>query len=401
MQTHIAAQFKSLPKAKIADHILRNCVHCGFCSATCPTYLQTGNELNSPRGRIYLIKEVLEGQNIDQQGLQHLDLCLQCHNCETTCPSGVDYGQLYEIGQQILQKTTAKPLLTRLKLSLLIKILPYPIRFALFYQLFRLFSFLLPKSLRKKLKQPASIEPLPAKNNPDESIILFQGCVQQVLAPEINQSIRNLLGKLGKQTQVCRQENCCGAIDWHAGYYDKAIAKMKRNIDLWHKENKKVIISASGCSSFVKEYPRHLADSSGYAQKASEIIKQCFDTVDYFTPQRLSALNFKNLGQKIACHTPCTLQHWQKKPHALEAILQSCGLELVTVNNAHLCCGSAGLYSTLNPKMSEKIKQQKIADLNTNQPDLIVSNNLACMNHLQQDLNIPIKHWCEVIDEIS
>lgn len=401
MQTRIAAQFQQLPKVKIAERILRNCVHCGFCSATCPTYLQTGNELNSPRGRIYLIKEVLEGQNIDRQGLEHLDLCLQCHNCESTCPSAVDYGQLYEIGQQILQKSTAKPFIKHVKLSLLSRILPYPNRFRGFYQIFRFFSFLFPKRLSKLLKQPASVEPLPCKNDSAESIILFQGCVQRVLAPEINRSIQNLICKLGKQTKTCRQEHCCGAIDWHAGYYDKAIKKMKRNLDLWHKENKKVLISASGCSSFIKEYPRHLADNAEYAQKANKVIRRCFDTVDYFTPQRLSALDFKPLGQKIACHTPCTLQHWQKKPHVLEAILQACGLELLAVNNAHLCCGSAGLYSALNPDLSQKIKQQKIADLNINQPDLIVSNNIGCINHLQQDLPIPIKHWCEVIDEIS
>jgi len=401
MQTKITPQYSNTSKGKVAQKIISNCVHCGFCSATCPTYLNTGNELNSPRGRIYLIKQLLEGDLLSQTSLEHLNLCLQCHNCETTCPSGVEYGKLYEIGQELLKETTPNSLSTRLKYFFFSQTLPYPKRFAIIFNLHRLAKPFLPKALANQFKTPRSNDPLLLNSTFKEHIILFKGCVQRILAPEINQSIENLLQKIQTSATHCDKENCCGAIDWHAGNKNAAYKKMKHNIDMWTELNQPLLISASGCSAFIKQYHEHLKDNSNYAKKAKILLKKTFDTVDYFTPEKLSQLKITPKKEKIACHTPCTLQHWQKNPNTLTNTLKAIGFNLVHTNNPHLCCGSAGLYSAMNPKLSNTIKINKVNDLTVSQPDRVVSNNIGCLNHLQSDLNVPIQHWCEVVDEWS
>ena len=401
MQTNIAPQFANTKQGKLADKILRSCVHCGFCSATCPTYLHTGNELNSPRGRIYLIKNIVEGQTVSKTSLQHLNLCLQCRNCESTCPSGVEYGKLYDIGQDILKQSTPNNIIIRAKYWFFTKTLPYPLRFSLLFLGYKIGKVFLPKRFKKLFKTAKSVDPLPLPSVVTEQVILFKGCVQRVLAPEINQSIENLLHKSQTTAIHCTKEQCCGAIDWHAGNKAAALKKMKHNIDIWTAENQPLLISASGCSAFIKQYSEHLEDDDGYANKAQELLKNTYDTVDYFDLAKLKLLKITPNNDKIACHTPCSLQHWQQNPNTLNDNLQSLGFNLVTIENVHLCCGSAGLYSSMNPKLSSIIKHNKIHDLTVNQPDKVVSNNIGCINHLQSDLNIPIQHWCELIDQCS
>ncbi|CAB5498915.1 Glycolate dehydrogenase (EC, iron-sulfur subunit GlcF [Bathymodiolus thermophilus thioautotrophic gill symbiont] len=363
-----------------ADDIIRKCVHCGFCLATCPTYQLLGDELDSPRGRIYLIKSALEGRDFSRQSIKHLDRCLTCRSCETTCPSGVEYGQLVDIGRAFVEQK--RPLWQRVYRYSVRQFLTTPI---LFNPVGRV--------LRHSKVRGASIKPLVKTGK----VLLLGGCVQGVLAPNINHRIKNILAKLGYETTETPQKQCCGAIDQHLSASRDALIKIKRNIDTWLQVEATVIISsASGCGVMVKDYPALFDESDPYYQKAQYIANKTKDIAEFLVHQDLSRLNVKQVN--ISYHEPCTLQHGQKLGGLVDSILHSLGYQQMPVVDSHLCCGSAGTYSIFQPKLSKQLKINKLKNLTASNPEMIVTANIGCLMHLQKGTKIPVKHWVELLD---
>lgn len=363
-----------------ANDIIRKCVHCGFCLATCPTYQLLGDELDSPRGRIYLIKSVLESHHFSKQSILHLDRCLTCRSCETTCPSGVEYGHLIDIGRA----------LTEVKRPVWQKIYRFGVRqFLTTPILFNPIGFIFRQS---KLKGK-SIKPIVKIGK----VLLLGGCVQPVLAPNINHSIKNILAKLGYETVETPQKQCCGAIDQHLNAGHDALAKVKRNIDAWLKIEAEVIISsASGCGLMVKDYASMFEASDPYYQKAQRIVNKTKDIAEFLANQDLSQLNLEKVD--IAYHEPCTLQHGQQLGGLVDSILSSLGYQQTPVVDAHLCCGSAGTYSIFQPKLSQQLRTNKLKHLQASNPQIIVTANIGCLMHLQKGTKIPVKHWIELLN---
>ncbi len=361
-----------------ANDIIRKCVHCGFCLATCPTYQLLGNELDSPRGRIYLIKSALENNNTSANSLQHLDRCLTCRSCETTCPSGVEYGHLLDIGRAAIEHK--RPLWQKASRFAIRKFLTTP-------TLFNTVGFLFQHS---RIQTPI-IKP----KTSTKKVLLLSGCIQPTLAPNINHSIKNILTKLGYTIKETPQKQCCGAIDQHLSANDEAIRKIKHNIDTW-QPFEIIISSASGCGAMVKDYSSLFDQDDEYHQKAQQIAKKTKDIAQFLANQDLSQLKLAN--QNISYHEPCTLQHGQQLGGLVTSILQQLGYTPAPVKDAHLCCGSAGTYSIFQPKLSKQFRANKLKHLTTNNPEIIVTANIGCLMHLQQGTKIPVKHWVELLD---
>ncbi len=361
-----------------ANEIIRKCVHCGFCLATCPTYQLLGSELDSPRGRVYLIKSALENNKASVQSLQHLDRCLTCRSCETTCPSGVQYGRLLDIGRALIEHK--RPLWQKVYRLMVRKFLTTP-------PLFNTLGFLFQHS---KVQTPIVI----AKST-SKKVLLLGGCVQPTLAPNINHSVKNILAKLGYQVQESTQNQCCGAIDQHLNANHEALQKIKKNIDTWNSFEV-IISSASGCGMMVKDYASFFAPEDAYYQKAQAISKKTQDIAQFLAPQDLSI--FKTTDKKIAYHSPCTMQHGQKLAGLVESILSRLGYILAPTQDAHLCCGSAGTYSIFEAKISKQLKTNKLKHLSTGNPEVIVTANIGCLIHLQKGTKIPVKHWIELLN---
>ncbi|MFZ2725078.1 MAG: glycolate oxidase subunit GlcF [Methylococcaceae bacterium] len=343
-----------------AESILRSCVHCGLCNATCPTYQLSSNECEGPRGRIYLIKQVVEGQKASLQTLQHLDSCLTCRACETTCPSGVVYSQLLTIGREQLEKQVRRPWLERYKRALLVAVLPYPKRFAPLLAVARGLSFLLPQSLAKQIpKSRKFIFKQPLKQQ-TRSMLILEGCAQSSLSPSINQATAQVLQHLGISVISSATAGCCGALPYHLNQTEQALAFAKRNIDAWlpylDQGIEAIVMTASGCGVMVKDYGELLKDDSLYADKARRISAATRDLVEIMLAEDLSRLPLKALG-KIAVQSPCTLQHGQQLAGAMEQVLQSLGFALSFVTDSGVCCGSAGTYSLLQPQLAEQLGQ--------------------------------------------
>ena len=363
-----------------ANEIIRKCVHCGFCQATCPTYQLLGDELDSPRGRIYLIKSALENNQVSHDTTKHLDRCLTCRSCETTCPSGVDYHQLLDIGRQALE--SKRPLWQKAYRFAVRKTLTTP---ALFNPVGRLFR-------HSNIQTPA-LEPAQTIGK----VLLLGGCVQPTLAPNINHSIRNVLAKLNYQVVETPQKECCGAIDQHLGADQVALEKVKANIDAWvAAEADYIISSASGCGAMVKDYPELFDKADPYYQKALQLCGKTLDIAQLLAKQDLSMLTPEQV--RISYHEPCTLQHGQKLPGLVTSILTQLGYEVPAVQDSHLCCGSAGTYSIFQKDLSEQLKTNKLQHLNASEPEVIVTANIGCLMHLQKDSKIPVKHWVELLD---
>jgi glycolate oxidase iron-sulfur subunit len=363
-----------------ANDIIRKCVHCGFCLATCPTYQLLGNELDSPRGRIYLIKSALEKRHFSRQSIKHLDRCLTCRSCETTCPSGVEYGQLVDIGREFVERK--RPFWQRVYRYSVRQFLTTPILFNL-----------VGRVLRHSGVSGEAIKPLVKTGK----VLLLGGCVQGVLAPNINHSIKNILAKLGYETTETPQKQCCGAIDQHLSAGRDALIKIKCNIDAWLQVEAAVIISsASGCGLMVKDYPSLFDESDPYYQKAQSIANKTKDIAEFLADKDLSQLHLKQVN--ISYHEPCTLQHGQKLGGLVDSILNSLGYRQMPVVDSHLCCGSAGTYSIFQPKLSKQLKINKLKNLTENNPEMIVTANIGCLMHLQQGTKIPVKHWVELLD---
>ena len=400
MQTSITEQFLATKAGREAENILRACVHCGFCTATCPTYQLLGDELDGPRGRIYLIKQLLEGQPVTRVTQQHLDRCLTCRACETTCPSGVQYGRLVDIGRELVEQRVARPTGEKLQRLVLRKLLPYPGRFSVLLNLAQLVKPLLPEALTNKL--PVKQTPTQrAVNQHTRKMLILEGCAQSVTTPNTNEAVSRILDKLGISLISPAGQGCCGAVSQHLAAGAEAREFIKTNIDAWwpHIENgaEAIIITASGCGVQVKDYGHLLADDPQYAPKAQTVSELCRDISEVLSAEDLSVLDIK-AGRRVAFHSPCTLQHGQQLNGLVEGILQQLGFKLTEVPDSHLCCGSAGTYSILQPELSQQLLSNKLQALNTEQPDVIVTANVGCQLHLNTRSQKPVKHWTELLD---
>ena len=363
-----------------ANEIIRKCVHCGFCLATCPTYQLLGDELDSPRGRIYLIKSSLENNHFSDQSIKHLDRCLTCRSCETTCPSGVEYGKLVDIGREFVEQK--RPIWQKVMRYSVRKLLTTPL-------LFNPIGFV----SKHSSKQGKAITP----NAGSKKVLLLGGCVQPVLAPNINHSIKNILAKLGYDAIETPQKQCCGAVDQHLSAEQDAMIKIKANIDAWLAYDvDSIISSASGCGLMVKDYASMFKVGDDYYQKAKLISSKTQDIAEFLVDKDLSKLNLDKVD--ISYHEPCTLQHGQKLAGLVNSILQQLGYTPAPVKDSHLCCGSAGTYSIFQPKLSQTLKINKLEHLQASNPQMIVTANIGCLMHLQKGNKTPVKHWVELLD---
>ena len=402
MKTSIAHAILETHQGKEANRILRNCVHCGFCNATCPTYQLTGDELDGPRGRIYLIKQVLEGKQPGALTLSHLDRCLTCRNCESTCPSGVDYGHLLDIGREMVSERTQRTLSDRLKRFFVRKLfLTRPLFNAAIATAQSIRTFL-PEEIKQKV--PEKTEKLLdwPETEHARKIILLSGCVQPTLQPNIDRATTIVLDRLGIQTLRIPNSGCCGGISHHMDAYDEARATIKSNIDSWwpYLENNQIeaiISTATGCEVTIKDYGRILADDREYRDKAARVSKLSQDLSEYVATQATPRARAKHSNQKVAFHPPCTLQHGQQIRGKVEAILQDAGMQLVSFQESHLCCGSAGTYSILQKTMAEQLRDRKVQHIESVKPDVILTANIGCLLHLQSGTRIPVKHWIEML----
>jgi len=399
MQTKIAKEFLQSDNGQLADKILRSCVHCGFCTATCPTYQILGDELDGPRGRIYQIKEMLEGAQVTKETLKHLDRCLTCRACETTCPSGVEYGYLLDIGRSEVERRVKRSLPQRVLRKLLLLILPYSNRFDFFLKTGQMFRPILPIILKQQIPQKNQLSEIPAQSHKRKMLIL-DGCVQPSLSPEINHATRKVLNALN--IELVSFAGCCGAINQHLSDEEKALSIVKNNIERLTSEFKKglegIVITASGCGAMFKDYPHLLRNDELYKSKAELVASKTFDLTEVINTNELKT-KIKCSQSTIAVHTPCTLQHAQKLPSNIENILSACGYQLSPIKDKHLCCGSAGTYSITQPKLSEKLREQRLTGLMLAQPNLIVTANIGCLHHLNAGSSVPVRHWIEVIAE--
>ena len=414
MQTTLAPEFKGTRDGEAAEAILRKCVHCGFCTATCPTYQLLGDELDGPRGRIYLIKQVLEGQTPTRATQLHLDRCLTCRNCESTCPSGVQYGQLIDIGRKVVEAKVERPLIDRLTRSALKVGLTSPL-FGPAMKLGQWVRPLLPATLKNKVPAPggARAHQWPTREH-KRKVLMLLGCVQPAMAPNINAATARVLDAAGIQTLVADGAGCCGAIRTHLNDAEGGLNDMRRNIDAWWplvegltSEGKveAIVMNASGCGVTVKEYGHALAHDPDYADKArrvSELTRDLSELLPGLVPVLAKKVHGAK-GRKLAFHPPCTLQHGQQLRGGVESALGALGFDIsLAANDSHLCCGSAGTYSVLQPELAYALRDRKLAQLEPKGPgdvDAVISANIGCIQHLQSGTETPVRHWVEVVDE--
>ncbi|QKF52257.1 glycolate oxidase subunit GlcF [Pseudomonas graminis] len=402
MQTTLSEHAKSLPRGEEAESILRSCVHCGFCNATCPTYQLLGDELDGPRGRIYLIKQVLEGKEVTEKTQLHLDRCLSCRNCETTCPSGVDYHNLLDIGREVVDAAVPRPLGQRLLRDSLRAVVPNAGLFKSLTQLGNSFRPLLPGALKTKL--PGNIRPAKARPTRQHArqMLILEGCVQPGLSPNTNAATARVLDRLGISVTSIAQAGCCGAVDYHLNAQEQGLQRARRNIDAWWPSiqagAEAIVQTASGCGAFVKDYGHLLRHDPAYAQKAAAISERTRDLVEVLRAEPLEQLGGCT-RQTLAFHCPCTLQHAQKLGGAVESVLTRLGFNLTPVPDSHLCCGSAGTYSITQPVLAKQLRDNKMNALESGNPDVIATANIGCQTHLASANRTPVKHWIELIED--
>jgi glycolate oxidase iron-sulfur subunit len=406
METHILPELLATVQGARAEAILRSCVHCGFCQATCPTYQVLGDELDSPRGRIYLIKQVLEGAPVTEKTRQHLDQCLTCRNCETTCPSGVKYGELIDIGRDLVEKKTKRSWQQRALRTLLKEGLTSPFVKPAFAA-GRFFKPLLPELLKKKLPDARPAGSLPTREHA-RKVLLLAGCVQPAMLPSIDAATLRVLDAVGVQGMVAAGSGCCGALKHHMNDVEGGLAHMRANVDAWYPliasgAVEAVVMNASGCGATVREYDHHLAHDPAYAQRAKAVAAKVMDVSEYlgqFTEQLKPLLKHStnSAKTKASFHPPCTLQHWQKLRPVTEGLLAHCGVDLQPFGESHLCCGSAGMYSVMHPEISTQLRDRKLDAIAAAAPEVILSANIGCITHLQSSTATPVLHWVEWVD---
>jgi glycolate oxidase iron-sulfur subunit len=430
MQTKLADFVKDSPEGLEAEEIIRACVHCGFCLATCPTYQLLGDELDSPRGRIYLMKQVLEGEPVTQKTQLHLDRCLTCRACETVCPSGVRYGRLVDIGRGIVEKKVGRSITAGARRYALRQALPNPGVFASLLKLGRSIRPLLRGSLKDSIPPPAqritetkSAEAWPSARHTRKMLVL-DGCVQPALAPNINAATARVLDKIGISLIRAENAGCCGAVSYHLNAHQEGLDYMRRNVDAWWPyvgkvtettEGRKamegaegveaIVMTASGCGVTVKEYGHLLRHDAAYAEKAGRISELTKDISEVLEAEAailgplLDRLPFDANKTKLAFHSPCTLQHGMRVRGVAEKILIAAGFELTVVPDAHLCCGSAGTYSILQPELSQQLLDNKVTALESGSPARIATANIGCLMHVRSGTSLPVNHWIEILDE--
>jgi glycolate oxidase iron-sulfur subunit len=406
MQTNLSPEYQARADGRAAEAILRKCVHCGFCTATCPTYQLLGDELDGPRGRIYLIKQVLEGAEPTRKTQMHLDRCLTCRNCESTCPSGVDYGHLVDIGRSVVDEKVPRPATEKAVRWLLKEGLTSP-AFGPAMKLGQLVRDVLPASLKAKVPPRQNAGTWPKRTLP-RKVLMLAGCVQPAMMPNINSATARVLDAAGIQTLVAPEAGCCGAVKFHLNDQAGGTAQMRANIDAWwplvEQGVEAIVMNASGCGVTVKEYGHILADDPVYAEKAARIsalTRDLSELLPMLVPLLAPQLKAKpDASRVVAFHPPCTLQHGQKLKGGVEHHLAALGFTVqVARNEAHLCCGSAGTYSVLNPDIATTLRDRKLGHLSELKPAVIASANIGCITHLQSGTDTPVRHWVEVLDE--
>ena len=407
MQTQLSSEFAGTPDGIAAEAILRKCVHCGFCTATCPTYQLLGDELDGPRGRIYLIKQMLEGASVTRKTQGHLDRCLTCRNCESTCPSGVEYGRLLEIGRHVVDQRVERPVAENgLRWALKVG-LTSPL-FGPALKIGQALRPLMPVALKHKVPSRASAgaHRWPTGTHP-RKVLLLLGCVQPAMMPNINSATARVLDAAGIQTLVADGAGCCGAIRSHLGDRDGGLDDMRRNVDAWwplvaSNQIEAIVMNASGCGVTVKEYGHALSADPAYAQRAQRISELTRDLSELL-PDMAAHLKPKMRSIKqhqLVLHPPCTLQHGQQLHGTIDAPMNLLGFDVrLAPSEAHLCCGSAGTYSVLQPKLATELRDRKLEQLHRVDAQIIVSANIGCIQHLQSGTTTPVKHWVEVLDE--
>ena len=413
MQTDLSPQLINHPEGIEAQKLLANCVHCGFCTATCPTYQILGDELDGPRGRIYLIKQMAEGKQATEKTRLHLDRCLTCRNCESTCPSGVQYGHLLDIGRKWAEEQTPpRPIKERAVRWLLKETLTRSEIFDPAMKIGRAIKPLLPSSLQKKI--PTSYfdqdSTLIKTSSFATKMLFLEGCVQPGMLPNINQATRRVFQALNIELIAAPKAGCCGALRHHLNDHDAAKNEIRKNIDAWipiiaQEKISAIVMNASGCGVMVKDYAYLLKDDPHYAlpaQTISSLTKDISEIVPQYLPDLLNAVGTNNhLG--LTYHPPCTLQHGQQIKGKVEDLLTQIGVKVNLCEDSHICCGSAGTYSILQESLSNQLRENKLGKLleacHENQSKFIVSGNVGCITHLQND-NIPVTHWIEIIDQL-
>ena len=407
MQTQLAPQYQGTSDGMAAEAILRKCVHCGFCTATCPTYQLLGDELDGPRGRIYLMKQVLEGTVPTRKTQQHLDRCLTCRNCETTCPSGVQYGHLLDIGRKLVDQQVPRPATERALRWSLKEGLPSP-AFGPAMAMGQLLRPMLPKALKNKVPAKQSAKHWPTGTH-ERKVLMLAGCVQPSMSPNINSATVRVLDAIGVQTLVVPKAGCCGAVKFHLNDHDGGMAQMRANIDAWWpfvaRGVEGIVMNASGCGVTVKDYGHILRDDPAYAAKAKRISELTQDISEWL-PELSKKLHgrVKAKASRIAFHPPCSLQHGLQLRGGVEKYMGELGFNVrLTGCEPHLCCGSAGTYSVLNPAIAYQLRDRKLGALastfGADKPDQIVSANIGCITHLQSGTATPVRHWVELLDE--
>jgi len=409
MQTNLAPFIKDTAEGKEAEAILRKCTHCGMCTATCPTYQLLSDELDGPRGRIYLIKQVLEGATPGPKTQLHLDRCLTCRSCETTCPTGVRYGRLLEIGRPLVEERVGRPPAEAARRKLLRAVIPSRRLFNPLLALGQLALPLLPQELQRKVPPPAAAaKPWPAARHA-RRMLLLESCAQASVSPATNVAAARVLDRAGITLVRVPGAGCCGAVSLHLSAQEEASGFMRRNIDAWWPRieagAEAIVSTASGCGVTVKDYGHLLARDPAYAEKAKRISALAKDISEVIA---LDAAKLKALithhpspitGQRVAFHSPCSLQHGMKLSGSVESLLTSLGYSLTSIPDAHLCCGSAGTYSILQPELSKRLLANKMAALENGNPAAILTANIGCQMHLQSATNLPVRHWIEALDD--
>lgn len=412
MYVELHQKFASTPQGETAKDIVSACVHCGFCLATCPTYLDTQDERDSPRGRIYLIKQLLETGTSSTATQTHLDRCLTCRSCETTCPSGVEYGALADIGRNLVEQQVPRSFTEKITRWLLRSIITRPTLFGILVKVGQFFRPVVPHFLREKIPPKQAIKSTPSSMRA-RTMLVLEGCVQSSTTPNTNNASRRVLDRLGITLVSVKRASCCGAVNYHLSAQDDGLNDMRRNIDAWwpliesdSQSNVEAIVStASGCGSMLVDYGKLLAHDPAYARKARRVSELCKDISEIVSTENLQPLGLDRehaqTTGKIAVHTPCSLQHALGLPEAISHILESAGFDLADTCEKHLCCGSAGTYSILQPDISKRLLDNKIQALTIDEPTVIATGNVGCQLQLATKSQIPVRHWIELLDELT
>lgn len=416
MQTNFTPEQLKEPGIQRANEVLRTCVHCGFCTATCPTYQVLGDELDSPRGRIYLIKDMLENNRpADEKTVKHIDRCLSCLACMSTCPSGVHYMHLVDHAREYIEATYKRPLMDRFLRAVLAQVIPYPTRFRLALlaaKIGRPFAFLMPDARLKAMLQmaPKTIPPVSSNDDPQAfaplgprrmRVALMTGCAQKALNTDINDATIRILRRLGCEVIIAEGAGCCGALTHHMGKADQSHHSAAANIRAWMSEKRTkgldaIVINTSGCGTTVKDYGHMFRTDAALAEDAATVAGLAMDISEVLTKLGLPEGSDKNLT--VAYHAACSLQHGQQIKTLPKDLLKRVGFKVVEPADPHLCCGSAGTYNLLQPVISQQLKERKVKTLEARKPDLIAAGNIGCMMQIGSGTGLPIVHTVELLD---